>query len=178
MAMDKGQVRRMETTTAELKRLRVWFVVYYLFNLVVGTYASLVVTDSLRSSALPFVHGMEYVPSGLVVIWSLFVGAVVFGVALLLFYQLLKRQNWARIIMLIIAWVTATSSFASLFSSFALFSPSGWLSHKMPDADWGAIIPTSLLTNIASIIYAAYMIRKLQFDQQIKAEFASVQQPQ
>ena len=165
----------MATTTERLQRLRNWFVAYYVFNLLVGTWASVVVVDDFRISSFPYAPGLEHVSSGLVIAYSLLVGVVVFCVALVLFYQLLQRKDWARVIMLIIAWLTALSAGISLLSTGALFSPSGWLMRMMPEANWTIIGLMSVTTNVASLAFSVYMIRTLQFDQQVRGEFISVQ---
>lgn len=165
----------MTTTTEQLQRLRGWFTAYYMINLIGGTWASVVVVDAFRFSPLPNVHALEHVSGGLVIAFSLLVGLVIFGVALALFHQLLQRKDWARVIMLVIAWLTALSAGMSLLSSFALFNPSGWLMRMLPEANWGIIGLTSLITNLASLVFAVYMIRTLQFDQQVRGEFITVE---
>jgi len=157
--------------TERLQRLRTWFVAYYAFNLIVATWASVIVVDALRFSAVPDVRVLEHVSGGLVTAYSLLVGVVIFGVALALFHQLLQRRDWARVTMLVIAWLTALSAGMSLLSSGVLFSPSGWLSRMMPEANWGIIGLTSVATNVASLAFSVYMIRTLQFDQRVRAEF-------
>ena len=166
----------MATTTDRLQRLRGWFVAYYIFNLIVGTWASVVVVDAFRFSSLPYVRSVEYLSGGLVIAFSLLVGLVILGVALALFHQLLRRKDWARVIMLFIAWLTALSAGIGLLSSCALFSPSGWLLRMMPEANWGIIGLMSVTTNVASLAFSIYMIRTLQFDQQVRGEFITVQQ--
>jgi hypothetical protein len=165
----------MTTTTGRLQRVRRWFVAYYMFNLVVGTWASVGVVEALRFSSLPSRHGLEYVSGPLVIVFSLLVGAVVFVLALVLFHQLLQRKDWARVTMLVIAWLTAISAGMSALSSFALFSPSGWLLHILPEANWSMVGLTSLATNVASLAFSVFMIRTLQFDQQVRGEFIKVQ---
>jgi hypothetical protein len=166
----------MATTTERLQRLRRWFVIYYAFNLFVGTWASVVVVDAIRMSSLPHALSLERIPAGLVIAFSLLVGGVVFGVALVLFQQLLLRKNWARVVMLIIAWLTAVSSGISVFSSCGLFSPSGWLLQMLPEANWAIIGLTNVTTNVASLAFSMYMIRTIQFDQEVRAEFIMVPQ--
>lgn len=161
----------MHTTTELLQRLRGWFIVYYLFNLVVGTWASVAVVDMLKSSSMPFVDALEYVPDGAIIGWSLFVGTAVFALGLFLFHRLLQRAPWARIVMLVIAWLTGVSALISLLSTCGTFSASGWLAQAMPEADWGTIGLLSGLTNLASLAFSAYTIRTLQFDPKIREEF-------
>jgi len=166
----------MATTTARLQRLRGWFVAYFAFSLTGGIWASVEVIYALRFSSFHHLRGLEHVSGGLVIALSLLGGVVIFGVALALFHQLLRRKNWARVIMLLIAWLTALSAGMSLLSSCALLSPSGWLAKMMPEANWGVIILTSVIANVASLAYAVFTIRTLQFDQQILDEFITVQQ--
>jgi hypothetical protein len=166
----------MATTAERLQSLRRWFVIYYAFNLFVGTWASVVVVDAIRMSSLPYARSLERIPAGLVIAFSLLVGGAVFGVALVLFQQLLLRKNWARVVMLIIAWLSAVSSGINVFTSCALFSPSGWLLQILPEANWGIIGLTNVTTNVASLVFSIYMIRTIQFDQQVRAEFITAPQ--
>jgi len=91
-------------------------VAYYVFNLIVGTWASVVVVHALRLSSLPHVRGLEHVSGSVVVALSLLVGGIVFCVALVLVRQLSQMKNWARVIMLFIAWLTALSAGMSVLS--------------------------------------------------------------
>lgn len=161
----------MQATTEQLQRLRGWFIAYYLFNLVVGTWATVVVVDGMKSLSMPFVDVLESVPEGAIIGWSLFVGAVVFALGLFLFLRLLQREGWARVVMLVIAWLTGISALISLLSACGTFSVSSWLAQSMPGADWGMIGLLSGLTNLASLAFSAYTIRTLQFDPKIREEF-------
>jgi len=161
----------MQTTTEQLQRLRAWFIAYYLCNLVVGIWTSVVVVDLLRSSSIPFVGVLESVPEGAIVGWSLFVGTAVFALGLFLFVRLLRRELWARNAMLVIAWLTGISALMSLLSACGTFSASGWLAQLMPGPDWGMIGLLNGLTNLASLAFSAYTIRTLQFDPKIREEF-------
>jgi len=161
----------MQATTEQLERLRAWFIAYFLCNLVVGTWVSVVVVDTLRSSSIPFVGVLESVPEGAIVGWSLFVGTVVFALGLFLFVRLLRRELWARNAMLVIAWLTGISALMSLLSACGTFSASGWLAQLMPGPDWGMIGLLNGLTNLASLAFSVYTIRTLQFDPRIREEF-------
>ena len=60
----------MATTTERLQRLRGWFVAYYVLNLVVGTWASVVVVHAFRLSSLPYTRDLEHVSGGPVIAFS------------------------------------------------------------------------------------------------------------
>ena len=161
----------MPTTTEQLQRLRVWFVAYYLFNLVIGTWASIVVVNAFRASSMPFIDVLQDIPDGAVIVWSLCVGGAFFVLGMFLFHRVLQRENWARIVMLAIAWLTGVSALLSLLSTCGSFSASGWLAGVMPGVDWGMIGLLSGLTNLASLAFSVYTIRTLQIDQMIRQEF-------
>ncbi len=165
----------MPTTTERLQHLRGWFVVYFVFQSIVGTWAAAVTLQSIGDS--PPVRELQDVSAGLVVVSSLVACLLIFGVALALFHQLLQRRNWARITMLVIAWLSALSAAASLLSSPALLSPSGWLERILPGVNWGLLFLTSAVTNLASLVYSVYMIRTLQSNEQVRAEFLPPKQP-
>jgi hypothetical protein len=161
----------METTTERLQRLRVWYVAYSLFNLVFGTWASVMVVATLRRSDVPFQEVLESVPDGAIIAWSLFVGGAVLALGLLLFHHLVLRKPWARVIMLVIAWLTGISSLLSLISSCGLYAPSGWLMQIMPGVDWAMVGLFSTVANLSSLAFSVYTIRVLQFDDTIRQEF-------
>ncbi len=148
---------------------------YFVFQSIVGTWAAAVTLQSTGDS--PPVRELQDVSAGLVVVSSLVACLLIFGVALALFHQLLQRRNWARITMLVIAWLSALSAAASLLSSPALLSPSGWLERILPGVNWGLLFLTSAVTNLASLVYSVYMIRTLQSNEQVRAEFLPPKQP-
>ena len=168
----------MPTTTEQLQRLRFWFVVYYLFNLVIGIWASVIAVDALRSSSLPYMDVLDSVPDAAIVAWSLLVGGLFFALGLFLFQQLLQRKSWARAIMLLIAWLTGISALLGLLSTCGTFSASGWLAREMPGIDWGTMGLLNGLSNLASLAFSAFTIRTLQFDQDIRQEFIQPAEPQ
>ena len=162
----------MKTSTVDrLLRLRVWFVAYFVFSLVVGTWVSFIVVESLHQSPSPNAADMEQLAGGPVIACSLFIGCMMFGLALLLFHELLKSRNWARVIMLVIAWLTAVSSLLGILSSLSLFSPSRWLLHLLPGPVWEVVALTSLVSDVVSLVFSVYMIRTLQYNLEIRSEF-------
>lgn len=167
----------MPNSTERFQHLRRWFVVYFILQSIVGTWTAAVTVHSISDSNLLPIRGFQDVSAGLVIVSSLVACLLIFGVALALFHQLLQRKNWARVTMLVIAWLSALSAGASLLSSPAMLSPSGWLERMMPDVNWGFLFLTSAATNLASLVYSAYMIRTLQFDEQVRAEFLTSKQP-
>jgi uncharacterized membrane protein len=167
----------MVDTTERLRRLRTWFAAYFVFQSIVGTWSAAIVVQSMSNSNLLPMRSLHDFSAGFVIISSLVVCLLIFGVALVLFHQLLQRKNWARVTMLAIAWLSALSAGASLLSSRVMLSSSGWLERLMPDMSWGSLFLTSNITNLASLIYSIYMIRTLQFNQQVRAEFLPPEQP-
>ena len=167
----------MTTPSDQLRRLRAWFVAYYAISFVLGSWASLLVVDAFRSSSLPFVDAIQDVSDGAVLAWSVGVGAAVFALGLFLFNQLINRKSWARAVILIIAWISGISALLSLISTCGTFSASGWLARAMPGADWGMIGILSGLANVASLAFAVYVVRSLQFNEVIRQEFEEPAQP-
>lgn len=159
----------MATTTERLQRLRSWFIAYYLFESVVGIFVAAAVVGSLRFLIERYAP-VRFLPGGIVAVSVLSTLAVLI-LALVLFHLLLQRRNWVRILMLVIAWLKAIGSVISLLPLLAAFSTSGWWSRMMPGVDWGFVIWIGAATNLAALAYSVYMIRTLQFDPQIRAEF-------
>lgn len=144
----------MPNSTERLERLRRWFVAYFFLLSIVGTWTAAVTVNSISYSNLLPTGGLQDVSVGLVIVSSLVACLLIFGVALALFHQLLQRKNWARVTMLVIAWLSALSAGASLLSSPAMLSPSGWLERMMPGVNWGSLFLTSAATNLVSLVYS------------------------
>jgi hypothetical protein len=168
----------MPDSTERLEQLRRWFVAYFVFQSIVGTWAAAVTMHSISDSNLLPSRELQDASAAFVIVSSLFACLFIFGVAFVLFHQLLQRKNWARVAMLVIAWLSALSAGVSLLLSPALLSPSEWLERIMPSINWGFLLLTSAATNLASLVYSVYMIRMLQVNEQVRREFLFARQSQ
>ena len=167
----------MPSTSDRLKRLRGWFVVYYLFQFVVGTSTAVAVIQPMTASRFFYDGQLHGITTGFVVTLSLVISLFILVIALVLFQQLLQRKNWVRIFMLVIAWLAVISAATSLLSTYAMMSPAGWLARMLPEVNWALVGMMSAVTNLASLAFSVYMIRTLQFDHAVRDEFVSPQNP-
>jgi hypothetical protein len=157
----------MSDTTDRLKLLRGWFVAYYVVQSIIGTVVAMWMLQSLSMSSMSMVQAFQGFSPTLTVVSSIGGCIVILMLALFFFSQLLQRKNWARVTMLIIAWLTAIGSCTSLLSVGAV----GLLARLVPNVDWGMLRLISIVTNLTSLAISVYMIRTLQYDREIRSEF-------
>ena len=160
----------MSSPSIKLQRLRGWFVTYYVLKSVAGAVVTAIVLkpdflDRLRRA------GRANLSSTSLLVYSLLVAAMILAVALLIFAQLLLRKNWARVLLLVIGWLTVLSAVFSLLASTQLGESSSWLYRLVPDLDWQKLMNFDRFQKIFELLYWGYLIAILQFDGEVKKEF-------
>jgi hypothetical protein len=164
----------MGTTSAgaHLYRLRGWFVAWFVVQSILGTVVAVRVVDTLRVSRVlgPY---MAASPRGLDLVSSLVVEAGLLGLGLWVFHGLLRWRPWARLALLVVAWISVAGAVSSLLSMPGLGVASAW----MPGVDLGGLAVIGLLTNSLNLVFWGYAIRTLQFDAEVKAGFVEVSTP-
>lgn len=91
-----------------------------------------------------------------------------FLVGLSLFYFLLEKRYWARIVLLIIGWLAVFDFFSGLlFSSKA----AELLTHIDRSTNWNTIILIDRITDFIGFVFWGYAIFILQFNTDVKKIF-------
>ncbi len=152
----------------KLSQLRALFVLYMLAKTIVEiVLGSRICLDSIDAGSVSlFAHlfGSHLTVPLLAILGN--------GIMLLLglgvFYFLLQKQNWARIVLLIIGWINVVDAFSSFLFRFGA---SRLLSHFGFGADWDQLLYMDQVTDILGLIYWGFLIYMLQFNGKVKQEF-------
>ncbi len=144
----------------QLSRLRLIFIIYFLVKIIIDIAAGDHVTNGITS----------YLTISPKTYYTLAIGAnfILLFLGLLLFYFLLERRNWARIILLIIGWLAILDFFSSL-----LFSAKGieLLTRIDPATNWNTIMQIDRVTDFIGLLFWGYAIYILQFNTEVKQLF-------
>jgi hypothetical protein len=141
----------MDAVHALLRRLRNWFLVCGVAEAVIGTAGAAYVLDGMgRHSLLP------YVPGGVSAAGRILAGGVVSLILLLLalavLEALLDLRPWARMVILVIGWITVASAALNLLTlpgTSALIEPVVILT----GGGWLALVTVGLLTKVADLAF-------------------------
>jgi len=159
----------MSGPSVKLYRLRAIFIAYFVMKTLAGT---VVAWSVLRPLAGEHAGSMEWPVSSLT-IFSLLVAAVILVFAMLVFGQLLLRRSWARMLLLIIGWLTVISAVFSLLASSQITNLSAWIAHWAPgmDLDWEKLMQFDRVQKIFELLFWSYLISVLQIDRELRSEF-------
>ena len=157
----------MSSPSIKLYRLRGWFVIYYVLKSVVG---AVVAFSILRPLAIGH-YGLRGWSPGSLTAFSLIAAAVILAVALLIFGQLLLRKNWARVLLLVLGWLTVIGAVFSLLASSQIANMGPWISHLLPEMDWQKLMNFDRVQKVFELLFWGYLIAVLQFDDEVKKEF-------
>ena len=156
----------MEPMEVKLRRLRGWFVAWFVAEAFIGIVASAGILEGLRGLGL---HGLdaETNPVGLGALLSMFILAVLLGLALWIFEALLLQRNWARLVLLVAAWINVAGSVTSFIGLGSL----GMVFAVFPGVDLGVLTLISIATNGLKLLFWGYVIATLQFDRKVLVGF-------
>jgi hypothetical protein len=161
----------MDTVHALLRRLRKWFLVWFVTEAVLGSAAAAYVLDSMgRRHSL-----LRYVTGGVSAAGTILAGVVVSLILLLLALAVLKAlldlRPWARMVMLIIGWITVASAALNLLT---LPGMSALIERVMTltGGGWLALVTASVLTQAADLAFWSWAIYVLQMNAAVREAFA------
>ena len=160
----------MDAVHARLRRLRDWFLVWFVVEAAAGIAAAAYVLDGMSHHAV-----LRYATGGVGAAGTVFAGIVVSLGLLLLAWAMLEAlqalRPWARMVVLIIGWITVVSAAldllmlpvqATFVESVAAFT----------GGDWRALVATSALTKLADLLFWGYTIHTLQANPAVREAFA------
>ena len=160
----------MISPSLKLYRLRGWFFFYFVLKSAVG---AVVAASVLKPEHFGHWgrHGWRIFPPGSLLFFSLAVAALILVIALLVFGQLLLRKNWARVLLLVIGWLTVLSAVFSLLGSARLAEMGPWMARWLPEMDWEKLLQFDRIQKIFELLFWGYLIAVLQFDHAVRDEF-------
>jgi hypothetical protein len=159
----------MDAVHALLRRIRDWFLVWFVAEAAVGTAAAAYVLDGMGRHSL-----LRYATGGIGAPATILAGIVVSFVLLLLAWAVLEAlldlQPWARMVMLVIGWITVASAAINLLTlpgSMALVEPVV----EIAGGDWTALVAASVLTKALDLAFWSWVIYTLQANSAVKNAF-------
>jgi hypothetical protein len=156
----------MELIELKLRRLRGWFVAWFVTEGFIGIVASIGILESLGRLGLPGLNG-ETDGAGLGVTLSLVILAVLLALALWVFEALLVLRNWARVVLLAVAWISAVGAVTSFLGVGML----GMVSARFRGLNLEFLTLVSIFTNGLKLLFWGYVVATLQFDREVVERF-------
>lgn len=155
----------MPSVDAKLGRLRDWFVAYFVVASALANLVTLRVLDGLQGT---LARGYGACPASLGgVMPAILVELGVLALFLWFFHALLRFRGWARVVLLVFAWLGVAGALSSFLSLGSLGTVQRWV----PVCDLAGLVPVSIVGNLLNLLVWGYVIRVLQFDAEVKAAF-------
>jgi len=161
----------MDEIRRALQRLRDWFLVWFVAEAAMGTAAAAYVLDGMSHHSL-----LRYATGGVGAPGTILAGIVVSLILLLfaiaVFDALQRLQPWARVVMLVIGWITVVSAAINLLM---LPASAGLIESVvgLTDGDWSALVAISALTELADLVFWSWVIYVLQMNPTVRDAFCS-----
>ena len=159
----------MDAVQTALRRIRNWFLVWFIVEAVVGTVVAAWVLDGL--GRWPFLrHALGGVGAAGTVLAGFGVSLVLLLLAMAVLDALQRLQPWARIVMLVIGWITVVSAALNLL----MLPASAELLESVVEftgGDWPALVAASALTKLADLVFWSWVIYVLQMNAAVREAF-------
>ena len=161
----------MSQTTAKLTQLRGLFIAYFMALIIVDVLLGWDLIRGSLGSWRGYGLGLFRFSQGGILALTLSGAGVLFILGLWLFRQLIRRKNWARVVLLIVGWLTAIDApFSLLFTSRATgLTP--WLINLAPGLDWQGVLLVDHVKDLLGLLFWGYLIYVLQINAEVKRDF-------
>jgi len=161
----------MSQISAKLSQLRWLFIVYFavqlLVDMVLGWDFARVAPGTGRGYGL----GRLQLSHGVLLTLTLFGAGVLFVLGLWLFQQLLRKKNWARVVLLIVGWLTVVDALLSFLFTSRATDFTTWLHNLAPGLDWQRALLVDRLKDSLGLLFWGYLIYILQVNPEMKRDF-------
>jgi hypothetical protein len=144
----------------KLYRLRLVFIIYFIAKVIVDVAFGSNISIPVRSN-------IEISPMVFYVI-AIFINLILFLIGLMLFYFLLNKKNWARIVLLIVGWLAVADVFVSMIFSSNI---NQILKYFGSYTDWNKLLLLDRVTDILGLFFWGYAIYILQFSSDVRKIF-------
>jgi branched-subunit amino acid ABC-type transport system permease component len=160
----------MSSPSMKLYRLRGIFIAYFVLKSLAGAVVAWSVFRTLAEERLRGMRG--WTPKSLAGV-SLMGTALVLALALLVFARLLRRKNWARVLLLVLGWLAVINALFTLLTSAQLSEMGAWVARLVPglDLDWEKLMQFDRIQKVFELLFWGYLISVLQFDPAVRNEF-------
>ncbi len=160
----------MEKVIARLRRLRGWFVAGYVMQAAVGTWVAIRVLEDMRCT-LAFREALRAADAGLVAASGLAGTLGILALLLWVFRALLRLREWARLVLLVLGWLSVAGAASSLVGTSSLSGLAHWAPDLACGLDLRGLASVSVVTNLLSLVLWGYVIGVLQFDHDVRDAF-------
>ncbi len=159
----------MDAVHVALRRLRTGFVVWFGVQAVLGTAVAVLVIEGLRRH--PMLGAAMRGATWEITVTSGFVASVLlFALAMLVFVALLDLKRWARLLLLVVGWITAAGALLSLLG----LSGSAALADSVLDlssSDWAAVQAGTVVTKAIDLAFWSWLFYTLQMNPAVRDAF-------
>ncbi len=161
----------MSQVTAKLHQLRGFFIVYFVAQLFVDIVLGWDLTRVSLGRGRGFGPGRMGFSRGAFLMLTLLFAGVLFALALWFFQQMIQRKNWARIVLLVVGWVTVADAFFSWLLTARSAGFTAWLFGLAPGLDWQRALLVDRVKDFLGLLFWAYLIYVLQFTPEVRRSF-------
>ena len=161
----------MEAVVRRLRLLRGWFLALYVVQSVLAIGITIDVIGSLRRAGGVAGAELARVSDGHVLGWTLCALVGLLALVLWLFREVLRLRPWARLVLLVVAWVSAVSAAISVVAAPSAGTVAPWVARYADGLDVASLAPLSVLANALSLVLWGYVIWTLQFREDVRAAF-------
>jgi hypothetical protein len=151
--------------------LRGLFIVYFAAQLIVDIVLGWDLTRGTLGSWRGYGMGHIRLSQGGLLALTLSGAGVLFALGLWLFQQLLRRKNWARVVLLIVGWLTAIDAPLSLLFTSRATGLTPWLINLAPGLDWQRVLLVDRVKDLLGLLFWGYLIYVLQINAEVKRDF-------
>lgn len=159
----------MDGVIARLRMLRGWFVFWFVIQSTIGTGVALQVIGKLQES--PYYRSALRDAGPGAVASSVLVTTCLLLIGLWVFHEVIRLKNWARLVLLVVGWLSVLSALSSFMSVFSLPALACLLPELLPGVDASNLALSSAVTNSLSLVLWGYVILTLQFERQVRDAF-------
>lgn len=159
----------MDTVHTTLRRIRFWFLIWFIAESAAGTAAAAYVLEGMGNHSL-FRYGLHGLGAAGTALAGIGVSVVLLLPAWLVLNALLELRPWARLVMLVIGWITVVSAAINLVTLpassvllAAVVRPRG--------GHWETLMALSALTKVADLAFWSWVVYVLQVNPAVREAF-------
>jgi len=166
----------MSQIDAKLSQLRGFFIICFAAQIIVDLVLGWDLIQNERGGVRGYGLGRLNLSSGALLILALIIAGILLALGLWLFRQLMLRKNWARIVLLVVGWVTVADALSSFLLTSGAAGFMSWLDSLEPGLHWPRVVLIDRTKDFIGLIFWGYLIYILQFKPEVKREFCALTQ--
>jgi hypothetical protein len=161
----------MSRITAKLSRLRGLFIAYFMALIIVDVLLGWDLIRGSLGSWRDYRLDRSGPSQGGLFILILSGAGLLFALGLWLFRQLIRRKSWARVVLLVVGWLTVIDAALSLLITSRATGFTPWLTSLTPGLDWHRAILVDRIKDLIGLLFWGYLVWVLQIAPDVKRDF-------